>query len=40
MEAMVYSQPGVASWVQPIVVLAVALAIIVYAWWHTDPRWC
>lgn len=33
---MFYSQPGVASLVQPIVVLAVALAIIVYAWRHTD----
>lgn len=29
---MVYSEPGVASLLQPIVVLAVALAIIVYAW--------
>jgi len=37
MEALFYSQPGVASLVQPILVLAVALAILVYAWWHTDP---
>lgn len=33
---MVYSQPVVASVVQPIAVLAVALAIIVYAWRHPD----
>lgn len=36
MEALVYSHPGVASLVQPIVVLGVALAIVVYAWWQAD----
>jgi len=37
MEALFYSQPGVASLVQPIVVLAAAIAVLVYMWWHTDP---
>ena len=37
MEALFYSQQGVASLVQPILVLAVALAILVYASWHIDP---
>jgi hypothetical protein len=36
-EALFYSQPGVASLVQPIVVLTVAIAVIVCAWRRADP---
>lgn len=37
MEALFYSQPGVASLLQPIVVLAVAIAVLAYEWRQADP---
>lgn len=39
MEAMVYSQLGIAGLAAPILVLVVAAAIIVFHWRRDEPPW-